>query len=89
MFLLSYLLGKKANNNYLQMAKMTKDQYKKDNEKLEEAHKQKQTRDKKINKKTEAIEKALVEERDNKIEELEKKHASPDDVFQNIGIKKK
>ena len=89
MFIVSYLLGKKANNNYLQMAKMAKDQYKKDSEKLEEAHKQKQVRDKKIDKNAEAIKKALAEERNDRIEELEKKHSSPDVVFENIGIKKK
>jgi len=89
MFIISYLLGKQANNNYLQMANLAKEQYKKDSEKLEELHSQKQARDKKISKKTEVIETALAEARDDKIEELEKKHTSPDDVFQNIGIKKK
>ena len=71
------------------MANLAKDQYKKDNEKLEELHSQKQVRDKKLDKKTESIEKALTEERDDKIEKLGKKHASPDEVFENIGIKKK
>ena len=71
------------------MANLAKDQYKKDSEKLEELHSQKQVRDKKISRKTEVIEKVLAEKRDDKIEKLEKKHASPDDVFQNIGIKKK
>ena len=88
LFILSYALGKKANKNYLEMAKLAKDQYKKDNEELQKLHKQKEKRDKTIEENTKVITKALKEERDQKIKELEREHTAPDEVFQNIGIKK-
>ena len=75
LFILSYVLGRRSNQNYLEMANLAKDQYKKDNEELERLQKAKQVRDKR--------------ERKNRIEELEKEHAAPDEVFQNIGITKK
>ena len=89
LFVLSYALGKKANKNYLEMAKLAKNQYKKDNEELQKLHKQKEKRDKTIEENTKVITKSLKEERDKKIKELEKDLATPDDVFQNIGITKK
>ena len=71
------------------MANLAKDQYKKDNEELERLQKAKEKRDKTIEQNTKVITKALKEERDQKIKELEKDLATPDDVFQNIGITKK
>jgi len=71
------------------MAKLAKDQYKKDNEELQKLHKQKEKRDKKIEENTKVITKSLKEERDKKIKQLEKDLSTPDDVFQNIGITKK
>lgn len=71
------------------MANLAKDQYKKENEELERLQKAKQARDKRVEEKTKAVTKALKEERDKKIKELEKDLATPDDVFQNIGITKK
>ena len=81
--------GGQVNQNYLEMANLAKDQYKKDNEELERLQKAKEKRDKTIEQNTKVITKALKEERDQKIKELEKDLATPDDVFQNIGITKK
>ena len=89
LFILSYVLGRRSNQNYLEMANLAKDQYKKDNEELERLQKAKEKRDKTIEENTKVITKALKEERDQKIKELEKDLATPDDVFQNIGITKK
>ena len=41
LFVLSYILGKKANRNYLEMANLAKEQYKKENEELERLQKKK------------------------------------------------
>ena len=71
------------------MANLAKDQYKKDNEELDRLQKAKEVRDKRAEQKAKAIRAALEAERKNRIEELEKEHAPPDQVFQNIGIKKK
>jgi hypothetical protein len=89
LFILSYVLGKRSNQNYLEMANLAKDQYKKENEELERLQKAKEKRDKTIEQNTKVITKSLKEERDKKIKELEKEHTAPDEVFQNIGIKKK
>ena len=89
MFVLSYLLGKKANKNYLEMAKLTRDQYKKDNEELIRQQELKKLRDNTAKRKADKVRKALKKERDKKIKELEKDLATPDEVFQSIGIDKK
>ena len=89
LFILSYVLGRRSNQNYLEMANLAKDQYKKDNEELDRLQKAKEVRDKRAEQKAKAIRAALEAERKNRIEELEKEHAPPDQVFQNIGIKKK
>jgi len=89
MFVISYLVGKKANKNYLEMAKLAKDQYKKENEEIQRLQKEKQVRDKKANEKSKAVKAALEAEKQRKLDELQNKNANIDDVFQNIGIKKK
>ena len=89
MFVISYLLGKKANQNYLAMANLAKDQYKKDNEAIVREQKLKEMRDRRAKKKADATKKALEEERDKKLKELEKEVNTPDDVFDSIGITKK
>ena len=88
LFILSYVFGRRSNQNYLEMANLAKDQYKKDNEVLERLQKTKQTRDKRAEEKAKAVKATLEAERKNRIKELEKEHTAPDDVFQNIGIKK-
>ena len=89
LFALSYVLGKKANRNYLEMANLAKDQYKKENEELERLQKAKQVRDKKAEQKAKAVKAALEVEKEKRLQELEKQKADPDDVFQNMGITKK
>ena len=89
LFVLSYVLGKKANRNYLEMANLAKDQYKKDNEELQRLQQTKQVRDKRAEEKAKQVKAALESEKEKRLKELEKQKADPDDVFQNIGIKKK
>jgi len=89
LFVLSYALGKKANKNYLEMANLAKKQYKKDNEELEHLQKTKQARDKKAKQKAKAVKVALESEKEKRLKELETQKADPDDVFKNLGIKKK
>ena len=89
LFVLSYILGKKANRNYLEMANLAKDQYKKDNEELERLQQTKQVRDKRAEEKAKAVKAALESEKEKRLKELEKQKANPDDVFENLGITKK
>ena len=71
------------------MAKLAKDQYKKENEELERLQKAKQVRDKRADEKSKAVKAALEAEKQRKLDELQNKNANIDDVFQDIGIKKK
>ena len=89
LFVLSYFFGKKANRNYLEMANLAKDQYKKDNEELQRLQKAKQIRDKKTEQKTKVVKAALESEKEKRLKELEKQKADPDDVFKDLGITKK
>ena len=89
LFVLSYVLGKKANRNYLEMANLAKDQYKKDNEELERLQQTKQVRDKRAEEKAKAVKAALEVEKEKRLQELEKQKANPDDVFEDLGITKK
>jgi NAD-dependent SIR2 family protein deacetylase len=89
MFVLSYLLGKKANKNYLEMAKLTRDQYKKDNEELIRQQELKKLRDNTAKRKANKARKSLEDEKARKIKDLENKTSNIDDIFQGIGIDKK
>lgn len=89
LFIMSYLLGKKSNKNYLEMANLAKDQYKKENEQLIRQEKLKQMRDNTAKRKAEKVKKALEEEKDKRLSELENKSADIDSVFSDMGIKKK
>jgi hypothetical protein len=89
LFVLSYVLGKKANKNYLEMAKLAKDQYKKENEELLRQQKLKEMRDNTAKSKAKKVKKALQKEKQKRLQDLENKKANIDDVFQDIGIDKK
>ena len=89
LFVLSYLLGKKANKNYYEMAKLAKNQYKKENEEILREQKLKEMRDNTAKRKADKVKKALEAEREKRLKELEKEKVSPDDVFESIGIEKK
>ena len=71
------------------MAKLAKDQYKKENEEIQRLQKEKQVRDKKADEKSKAVKAALEAEKQRKLDELQNKNANIDDVFQDIGVKKK
>jgi hypothetical protein len=88
MFILSYVLGKKSNQNYLEMANLAKDQYKKDNTDLLREQQLKEMRDRRAKKKADAAKKTLEDEKNKRLEKLERIKASPDKVFKDIGIKK-
>ena len=89
MFVISYVLGKKANKNYYEMAKIAKDQYKKENEEILRQQKLKELRDNTAKSKAKKVKKALEDEKDKRLRDLENKNANIDDIFQDIGIKKK
>ena len=89
LFVLSYILGKKANRNYFEMANLAKDQYKKENEELERLQKTKQARDKRAEEKTKKLKAVLESEKEKRLKELKKQKADPDDVFKDLGITKK
>ena len=89
LFILSYVLGRRSNQNYLEMANLAKDQYKKDNEELERLQQTKQVRDKRAEEKAKAVKAALESEKEKRLKELKKQKANPDDVFENLGITKK
>jgi NAD-dependent SIR2 family protein deacetylase len=89
MFILSYLLGKKANKNYLEMAKLTRDQYKKDNEEIIRQQELKKLRDNTAKRKANKARKSLEDEKARRIKDLENKTSNIDDVFEGIGIDKK
>lgn len=89
MFTITYLLGKKANKNYLEMANLAKDQYKKENEEIERLQKAKELQEKRDKERADKIREALRKEKEKKLKDLENKNANIDDVFQSIGVKKK
>ena len=70
LFILSYVLGRRSNQNYLEMANLAKDQYKKENEELERLQKAKQVRDKRAEQKAKAVKAALEVEKENKVLEI-------------------
>ena len=89
LFILSYVLGRRSNQNYLEMANLAKDQYKKENEELERLQKAKQVRDKRAEQKAKAVKAALESEKEKRLKELEKQKVDPDEVFEDLGITKK
>ena len=89
LFVLSYVLGRRSNQNYLEMANLAKDQYKKENEELERLQKAKQVRDKRAEQKAKAVKVALETEKEKRLQKLKKQKTNPDDVFENLGITKK
>ena len=89
MFILSYLLGKKANKNYLEMARLTRDHYKKDNEELIRQQELKKLRDNTAKRKADKARKSLEDEKARRLKDLENKTSNVDDIFQGIGIDKK
>ena len=85
----AYFLGRKDSANLLAHATIAKDQYKKDAEAIEKAAQAKTKRDSKIDNKKEEIKQALTKERDRKLEAVLETEVNADEVFANIGIKKK
>ena len=76
LFVLSYVLGRRSNQNYLEMANLAKDQYKKENEELERLQKARQVRDKRAEQKAKAVKAALEVEKEKRLKELEKQKAN-------------
>ena len=86
---IAYFLGRKDSANLLAHAKIAKEQYKKDAEGVEKAVQEKDKRDKKIDNRKEEIKKALIEERERKLKLVAEEKVDADEVFQDLGIKKK
>jgi hypothetical protein len=86
LFVLSYLLGKRSSKNYLEMASLAKNQYKKENNELQRLQKAKQVRDNRAEQKTKSVKIALEVEKEKRLKQLKKQSVDPDDIFQNIGI---
>jgi hypothetical protein len=89
LFCVAYLLGKKSAGSLLAQATLAKDQYKKESEDIEKAAREKNKRDKNIDKKREEIKKVLEKEREKKLNLINDQETNTDDVFQNLGINKK
>ncbi len=89
MFVVSYLLGKKSNQNYLEMANLAKDQYRKDNEAMVREQRLKEMRDRRAKKKSDAAKKALEEEKERRLRLIKDTMSNPDEVFDDLGINKK
>ena len=70
------------------MAKLAKDQYKKENEEILREQKLKEMRDNTAKRKADKVKKALEAEKEKRLKELDKQMSNPDHVFQSIGIKK-
>ena len=87
LFIVSYLLGKKTNKNYYEMAKLAKDQYKKENEEILRQQKLKEKRDNTTKLKADKVKKALEAEKETRLKELENKKIDIDHTLQSIGIK--
>ena len=85
----AYFLGRKDSANLLAHATIAKDQYKKDAEAIEKAAKDKTKRDDKIDNRKEEIKKALIEEKERKLRLVTQEEIDADEVFVNMGIKKK
>ena len=71
------------------MAKLAKDQYKKDNEEILRQQKLKEMRDNTAKSKARKVKKALEAEKEKRLKEMEKQKSDPDDIFEEIGIEKK
>jgi hypothetical protein len=71
------------------MAKLTRDQYKKDNEEIIRQQELKKLRDNTAKRKANKARKSLEDEKARRIKDLENKTSNIDDIFEGIGIDKK
>ena len=88
LFCLAYALGKKGARGLLIQAEVAKAQYKAEAEAIEEAARNKNKRDKKIDNRTEEIKKKIEIKKQQDLEDL-KRDIDADKVFRDLGIDKK
>ncbi len=88
LFCLAYALGKKGARGLLAQAEAAKAQYKAESEAIEEAARDKNKRDQKIDKKVEEIKKRIEEKKRQDLEDL-KRDIDADKVLQDLGIDRK
>ena len=88
LFCLAYTLGKKGARGLLIQAQIAKDQYKAESEAIEQAARDKNKRDQKIDNRTEEIKRRIELKKQQDLEDL-KRDIDADEVFKQLGIDKK
>ena len=88
LFCLAYALGKKGARGLLIQAQIAKDQYKAESEAIEQAARDKNKRDQKIDNRTEEIKRKIELKKQQDLEDL-KRDIDADQVFRDMGIDKK
>ena len=88
LFCLAYALGKKGARGLLIQAQIAKDQYKAESEAIEQAARDKNKRDQKIDNRTEEIKRRIELKKQQDLEDL-KRDIDADEVFKQLGIDKK
>ncbi len=88
LFCLAYALGKKGARGLLIQAQIAKDQYKAESEAIEQAARDKNKRDQKIDNRTEEIKRKIELKKQQDLNDL-KRDIDADKVFRELGIDKK
>ena len=88
LFCLAYALGKKGARGLLIQAQIAKDQYKAESEAIEQAARDKNKRDQKIDNRTEEIKRKIELKKQQDLDDL-KRDIDADKVFRDLGIDKK
>ena len=88
LFCLAYALGKKGARGLLIQAQIAKDQYKAESEAIEQAARDKNKRDQKIDNRTEEIKRKIELKKQQDLNDL-KRDIDEDKVFRELGIDKK
>ena len=88
LFCLAYTLGRKGARGLLVQAEVAKAQYKAEAEAIEQAAKDKNKRDQKIDNRTEEIKRKIELKKQHDLQDL-KRDIDVDEVFKQMGIDKK
>jgi hypothetical protein len=88
LFCLAYALGKKGARGLLIQAQIAKDQYKAESEAIEQAARDKNKRDQKIDNRTEEIKRKIELKKQQDLNDL-KRNIDADKIFRELGIDKK
>jgi uncharacterized protein (DUF3084 family) len=88
LFCLAYALGRKGARGLLVQAEAAKNQYKAESEAIEQAARDKNKRDQKIDNRTEEIKRKIELKKQQDLDDL-KRDIDADKVFRDLGIDKK